>query len=49
MQALALLLGYALAAITMALGYNVMPALFVLVTAVTIVMLRAWDRRQRGA
>ena len=48
MQALVLLLGFACGAVTMALGYNALPALFVVVTALTIAALRAYDRSRDG-
>ena len=47
MQPLVLLIGYLLASISLALGYNVLPAIFVLATAVVIVWCRAYDEAQR--
>lgn len=47
MQPLVLLLGWIVAAVTMVLGYNVVPLLAVLAAALAIVLLRAWDRRRR--
>lgn len=48
MQALVLLVGYVCGAVALALGYALLPALFVLATALTIVALRAHDRRRHG-
>jgi hypothetical protein len=42
-----LLVGYAVAAVALALGYDAIMPLAVLATAITIVTLRAWDRKYR--
>lgn len=45
MQSLTLAVGFFAASVTLALGYNAIPALSALITAVTIVLLREYDRR----
>ncbi len=45
MQLLVLLIGYVSSCVAFALGYNIIPPLFLVVTAMTIYILRAWDRR----
>jgi hypothetical protein len=45
MQSLVLLIGYVASCVAFALGYNVIPPLFLVATALTVYALRAWDRR----
>lgn len=46
MQSLALAVGFFAASVTLALGYNAIPALICVVTAATILLIREYDRRR---
>lgn len=46
MQSLTLAVGFFAASVTLALGYNAIPGLIVIITAATILLLREYDRRQ---
>lgn len=48
MIGLALLLGWAFASVSLMLGYNLVPFLFLAATVATVLALRAFDRRRCG-
>lgn len=48
-EGLVLLVGWALASVSMMLGYNVLPVLFTLATFAMVYVCRVWDRRSGAA